>query len=80
MWLVFTNKKTIKLDKPQYIGCTILEFSKLIVVVFHYNHSIAKYGNNARLLYSDTDSLIYHIKTEEIDGDLYDDNDKFEFS
>ena len=61
----YTNKKIIKLNRPQYIGCTILEFSKLLMVTFHYNHFVAKYGNNAKLSYSDTDSLIYHIKTKD---------------
>ena len=59
-----TNKNIIELNKPQYIGFTILEFSKLIMVDFHYNHIVANYGNNAKLLYCDTSSLIYHIKTK----------------
>ena len=54
----YRSKKIIKLDKPQYIGFTLLEFSKLIQVDFHFNHIIAKYFNNAKLLNSGTDSLI----------------------
>jgi len=50
------------------------------MVDFHYNHIVAEYGNNARLLYSDTDSLIYHIKTKDIYEELYDDNAKFDVS
>ena len=76
----YNNKKILKLNKPQYIGFTILESSKLIMVDFHYNHIIAKYGKNARLFYSDIDSLIYHSKTKDIYEALYDDNDKFDFS
>ena len=49
------------------------------MVDFHYDHGIAKYGDNARLLYSDTDSLIVHIKTKDIYEELYDDKDKFDF-
>ena len=60
----YKNKKIIKLNIPQYIGFTVLEFSKLIMVDFHYNHLMNKYGDNAKLLYSDTDSLIYHIKNK----------------
>ena len=75
----YKNKKIIKLNKPQYIGFVIFEFSKLIMVDFHYNYSINKYGNNAKLLYSDIDSLIYHIKTKYIYEELCDENDKFDF-
>ena len=80
IWLVFTRIKIIKLNKPQYIGFRILEFSKLIMVDFHYNYIIQNYGNNAKLLYSDTDSLTYHIKTKDIYEELYDKTDKFDFS
>ena len=76
----YNNKKIIKLSKPQHIGFTILEFNKSIMVDFHLNYIIAEYGNNAKLLCSDTDSLIYHIKTTYIYEELYDDNDKFDFS
>ena len=50
------------------------------MVEFHYNYIIAKYANHAKLLYSDTDSLIYHIKTTYIYEELYDDTDKFDVS
>ena len=50
------------------------------MVGFHYNYVIAKYGNNAKLLYSDTDSLIYQIKTKDIYEELFDDTAKFDFS
>jgi len=76
----YINKRIIKLNKPQSIGLTIVEFSKLIMVYFQYNYIISKYGDNAKLLYSDTDSLTYHIKTTNIYEELYDDNDKFDFS
>ena len=50
------------------------------MVDFHYNHIVAKYGSNAKLLYSDTDILIYHIKTKDIYEELYEGNDKFDCS
>ena len=50
------------------------------MVDFHYNYIINKYAKNAKLLYSDTDSLIFHIKTKGIHEELYDDNDKVDFS
>ena len=81
IWMVFYKKKQIiKLNKPQYIGFTILEFSRLIMVDVHYHFIINKYGNNAKLLYRYIDSLIYHIGTKGIYEEMYDDNDKFDLS
>ena len=76
----YKHKKIIKLNRPQYIGFTILEFNKWILVDSYYNHIVAKYGSNAKLLYSDTDSLIYHIKTKDFYEEVYDGNDKCDFS
>ena len=45
----YKNRKIIKLSKPQYIGFTTLEFNELIMF-FHYNYIIAKYGNTGKLL------------------------------
>ena len=49
------------------------------MVDFHCNHIVAKYCDSAKLLYSDADSLIYHIQTKDIYEELYDDNAKFDF-
>ena len=62
------------MNKPQYIG--ILEFSNLIMVDFHDNCTINKYGNNAKLLHSDTDPLLYHTKRK----DIYDENYKITYA
>ena len=59
----------IIMEKPIYVGFCVLELSKVTMYEFHYDHIVDKYGQNARLLYTDTDSFIYHIQTE----DLYDD-------
>ena len=48
----------------------ILNFSKLLMYKFHYGYIKNKYGNNSRLLFSDTDSLTYVIKTEYVYKDF----------
>jgi len=61
------KKERIKLDKPSYVGMCVLDLSKTLMYDFHYNYIRKKY-TNCQLLFTDTDSLFYHIKTE---GDVY---------
>ena len=53
----------LKLNKPAYIGICILELSKVLMYEFHYDYIKNKYGNNSILLFADTDSSMYGIKT-----------------
>ena len=57
---------TLTLNKPADTGMCILELSKVIIYEFHYDYIKNKYGNNSRLLLTDTDSLMYEIKTEDV--------------
>ena len=70
----------LKANKPVYIGMFILELSKVLMYDIHYDYIKNKYGNNARLLFTDTDSLIYEIKTEDVyystKSKYYDDSKK----
>ena len=56
------SKVTLMLNKPTYIGMCILEMSKVLMYEFHYDYIKNKYGNNSKLLFTDTDSLIYEFK------------------
>ena len=59
---IHKNKVTLTLNKPGYIGMCITELSKVLMSEFYYDHNKNKYGNNSRLLFTDTDSLMYEIK------------------
>ena len=80
--LVAVNKikETITLNKPAYVGMCILDISKTLMYNFHYNYIKKKYGDKAKLLFTDTDSLTYEIETEDVYQDFWNDKEKFDFS
>ena len=58
----------------------ILELSKILIYEFHYDYVKNKYGNNSRLLFRDTDCLMYEIKTEDVYEDFSNNKEIFDFS
>ena len=74
------RKKSIQLNKPIYCGMAILDNSKMLMYGFHYEFIKARYGSDATLLFTDTDSLCYHIKTEDIYQDMFQHKEDFDFS
>ena len=77
---IHKKKVTLTLNKPAYIGICILELSKVFMYEVHYDYIKNKYGNNSRLLFTDTDSLMYEIKTEDVYKDFSNDKEMFDFS
>ena len=73
------NKVTLTLNKPAYIGMCILELSKILMYEFHYDYIKNKYGNNSRLIFKDTDSLMYEIKNEDVYEDFSNDKEMLDF-
>ena len=67
--IVKQKQKIIKLNKPIYLGCCILESSKLLMYQFHYDTMKTVYPNS-KMLKTDTDSLLYSIETEDLYADL----------
>ena len=67
------HKTRLVLNKPVYTGMTILENSKILMYDFFYNHLKARYGNNCELIYTDTDSLLLNIQTEDVYKDIKED-------
>ena len=58
------------MNKPVYLGQAILDLRKIVMYEFHYDYMKPKYGGNLKLCYMDTDSLVYHIKTEDFYADI----------
>ena len=73
-------KETLTLNRPAYVGMCILDLSKTLMYDFHYNYIKNKYGDKARLLFTDTDSLTYEIQAEDVYKDFWNDKDKFDNS
>ena len=59
---------------------TVLDLSKHLMYDFHYNTIKPIYGEKAKLLFTDTDSLCYEIQTENVYEDFKLINDKFDWS
>ena len=64
------NHPVIKINKPFYLGMVILELAKYYMYDFHYNVMKKHYGTDITLLYTDTDSLVYEIKTDDVYSDF----------
>ena len=72
--LAIEMKKTkVKMNKPIYLGMSILDISKTLMYKFGYNYFKPKYGEKAQLCYTDTDSFIINIITEDFFKDISND-------
>ena len=67
------NKTKVKMNKPTYLGLSILEISKLLMYEFWYYYMKPKYEDNVKLCYMDTDSFMMNIKTEDSYKDVAND-------
>jgi len=74
------TKSNVYLNKPLYAGMCILDISKLKMYSFHYEHIVPIYGDRAKLLFTDTDSLCYHIATDDLYLDMKKDSDEYDTS
>src|SRR5258706_305776 len=73
-------KEKLILDKPIYVGFCILDLAKWLMYDFHYGYIKNKYGSNAQLLFTDTDSLCYQIQTDDFYQDMFDSKHLFDLS
>ena len=79
--IIEMKKTKVKMNKPIYLGLSILEISKILMYEFWYDYMKPKYNDNVRLCYMDTDSFLMHIKTNDFYKDIASDvENRFDIS
>ena len=77
MAIEMKKKTRVKTKKPSYLGMSILDMSKTLMCKFWYDYFKPKYGDRAKLCYTDIDSFIVYIKTEDFFQDISNNNEKW---
>ena len=68
--IIEMKKTKVKMNKPIYLGLSILEISKILMYEFWYDYMKPKYNGNVRFCYVDTNSFVMHIKTNDFYKDI----------
>ena len=68
--IIEMKKTKVKMNKPIYLGLSILEISKILMYEFWYDYMKPKYNNDVKLCYMDADSFVMHIKTNDFYKDI----------
>ena len=69
----------ILMNKSVYLGWSILGLSKTVIYGFWYDYLKSKYSENVKLCYSDTDSIIVYVKTDQVHKDIAEDVDTLNY-
>jgi len=67
-------------DKPIYVGMCILDISKICLYEFHHEYMSLMYRDKCKIMYTDTDSLIYHIEYDDVYKNMKHDIARFDTS
>ena len=74
------SEVTLNLNKPAYISMCILDLRKVLMYEFHHDYIKNKYDSKSKLLFTDTDSLMYEIHSEDIYKDFGSDKEMLYFN
>ena len=67
---IHMHKSYLKFDRPIFVGMSVLDLSKALMYDFYYNKLKMQYGENVELIYTDTDSLLLEIETDDFYEDM----------
>ena len=71
------KKTKVKMNKPVYLGMSILDISKTLMYEFWYDYIKPKYRDRASLCYMDTDSFVIYVITEDFYEDIANDVERW---
>ena len=71
--IIEMNIMKVKMNKPIYLGLSILDISKILMYKFWYDYMKPKYNDNVKLCYMDTDSFVMNINTSDFYKDIAND-------
>ena len=74
------EKAVVELNKPIYMGLSILDYSKVHMYSFYYDVLKPKYQDDIKLVYTDTDSFVIQVMTDDLFRDFKDLSDYMDFS
>ncbi|XP_011348064.2 uncharacterized protein LOC105285518 [Ooceraea biroi] len=74
------RKLEVKFNKPIYADMCILDISKVCLYEFHHEYMVPVYHDRCKVMYTDTDSLIYHIECEDVYEQMKRDIERFDTS
>lgn len=77
---IHSTKSRLTLNRPIYVGQSVLDLSKHRMYDFWYNHIKARYGGKSQLCYTDTDSLLFQVETENVYEDMKNNASEYDFS
>ena len=80
LFAIQLKQMSIVMNRPIYVGFCILDLSKITLYKFHYDYIKKFFSNNASLLYTDTDNLIYEFTCEDIYKHIKQDVEYFDTS
>ena len=81
LYAIERSPTSILFDKPIYVGFSVLELSKLWMYKFHYDHVKKIYPDDeSKLCFTDTDSFLYRLKTQNVHKDMLHHHELFDFS
>ncbi|KYN09985.1 hypothetical protein ALC57_17889 [Trachymyrmex cornetzi] len=77
---IVLERLEVKFDKPIYEGMCILDISKTCLYEFHHEYMAPVFREKCKIMYTDTDSLIYHVECDDIYDVMKRDINRFDTS